>query len=109
MLEGATLYIVRCADGSFYIGLTRGELEFRIAQHNAGSLGGYTSTRRPIELVYSQWFERITDAIENERKIKGWSRAKKQALIDGDFDLLKVLAKRKTSRASTPPEADPSF
>ncbi|MDB5501867.1 MAG: hypothetical protein JWR89_1769 [Tardiphaga sp.] len=108
MLEGAYLYIVRCADGSFYVGTTRGELEFRVAQHNAGSFGGYTSIRRPVVLVYSQWFERITDAIENERKLKRWSRAKKQALISGDFALLKCLAKRKTLHPSRSPQAESS-
>jgi GIY-YIG catalytic domain len=63
--EGAFLYILRCSDGSYYIGTTRTALEIRIAQHNAGMLGGYTTTRRPVMLVYSQWFDRITDAIEN--------------------------------------------
>jgi putative endonuclease len=108
MLEGASLYIVKCADGSYYVGITRGELELRVAQHNAGSFGGYTSTRRPVVLVYSQWFERITDAIENERKIKRWSRAKKQALINGDFALLRSLAKRKTPHRAGLPQAEPS-
>jgi putative endonuclease len=108
MRDGAYLYIVRCADGSFYIGTTRTELEIRIAQHNAGTFGGYTSTRRPVELVYSQWFESIIDAIENERKLKGWSRAKKEALIRGDFALLRTLAKRKSSHPSKPQRAEPS-
>ncbi len=66
----------------------------RIAQHNTGDLGGYTATRRPVILVYSQWFERITDAITAERQVKGWSRAKKEALTRGDFDALRALAKR---------------
>ena len=83
--EGTFLYILRCADGSFYIGITRTELEIRIAQHNAGAFGGYTATRRPVILVFSQWFERITDAIENERRLKRWSRAKKEAFIRGRF------------------------
>ncbi len=100
MRDGAYLYIVRCADGSFYIGTTRTSLELRIAQHNAGTFGGYTSTRRPVQLVYSEWFESIIDAIENERKLKGWSRAKKEALIRGDFALLKILAKRKSTHRS---------
>jgi putative endonuclease len=93
--EGAFLYILRCADGSFYIGITRTTLELRIAQHNAGGLGGYTATRRPVILVFSQWFERITDAIENERKLKKWSRAKKEAFIRGDFVALRQLAARR--------------
>ena len=101
--EGAFLYILRCADGSYYIGITRTTLEVRIAQHNAGALGGYTETRRPVTLVYSQWFERITDAIENERKLKKWTRAKKEAFIRGDFVALRQLAARRSSK-STPSE-----
>jgi putative endonuclease len=102
MTEGAFLYLLRCADGSYYVGTTRTSLEMRIAQHNAGSFGGYTLTRRPVTLVYSQWFDRVTDAIENERKLKGWSRAKKEALVRGDFDELKRLsARRKKEPALT--------
>jgi putative endonuclease len=101
MQNGAYLYMVRCADRSYYIGITRTSLEIRITQHNAGTFPGYTSTRRPVELVYSQWFERITDAIENERKLKRWTRAKKEALIRGDFVLLKSLARRKSALFST--------
>jgi putative endonuclease len=84
--EGAFPYILLCSDGSYYIGTTRIALEIRIAQHNAGTLGGYTATRRPMTLVYSQWFDRIADAIENERKLKKWSRAKKEAFIRGDLE-----------------------
>ena len=102
MTEGAFLYILRCADGSFYIGTTRTALEMRIAQHNAGTFGGYTSTRRPVKLVFSQWFDRVTDAIENERKLKRWSRAKKEAFIRGDFAALKELSARKSQHASKP-------
>jgi putative endonuclease len=80
----------------FYVGTTRSALEVRIAQHNAGTFPGYTECRRPVELVYSEWFDRITDAIEAERRLKGWSRAKKQAFIRGDFSSLQQLAKRKT-------------
>jgi len=94
--EGAFLYILRCADGSFYIGTTRTSLEVRVAQHNAGLFGGYTATRRPVTLVFSQWFDRITDAIENERKLKKWSRAKKEAFIRGDFAALRQLSARKS-------------
>jgi putative endonuclease len=101
MNDGAYLYIVRCADGSYYIGTTRSALDVRIAQHNAGTFGGYTDSRRPVELVFSQWFERIPDAIENERKLKRWSRAKKEALIRGDMTSLRELAQRRTPFAST--------
>jgi putative endonuclease len=100
MVEGAFLYILRCADGSFYIGTTRTTLEIRIAQHNAGTLGGYTASRRPVTLVFSQWFDRITDAIENERKLKKWSRAKKEAFVRGDFTALRQLSARRSRHPS---------
>jgi len=102
--EGAFLYILRCSDGSYYIGVTRTALELRVAQHNAGTFGGYTATRRPVTLVFSQWFDRITDAIENERKLKKWSRAKKEAFVRGDFAALQQLAAR---RSPHPPKATP--
>src|SRR5437868_10877119 len=100
MAEGAFLYILRCSDGSFYIGTTRTALEVRIAHHNAGTFGGYTATRRPVTLVFSQWFDRITDAVENERKLKKWSRAKKEAFIRGDYVALKLLSARRSRHPS---------
>ena len=98
------VYILRCADGSYYLGSTRTSLEERIDQHNAGHFGGYTAKRRPVFLVWSQDFDRITDAIAAERQLKGWSRAKKEALIAGNYDLLHELA-RYRRRVSRP---DPS-
>ena len=92
----AYVYMVRCADGHYYVGSTRGGLERRIAEHNEGTFGGYTRSRRPVELVYHEGFEAIVDAIAAERRLKGWSRAKKDALIRGDFEALKRLAKRRT-------------
>jgi putative endonuclease len=92
----AHVYILRCADDSYYsyyVGSTRTSLEERIGQRNAGHFGGYTAKRRPVMLVWSQDFDRITDAIAAERQLKGWTRAKKAALIAGDFDLLHELAK----------------
>ena len=103
MIEGGWLYILRCSDGSYYVGTTRGSLESRVAQHNAGTFQGYTASRRPVELIFSQWFDRITDAIENERKVKKWSRAKKEAFIRGDFESLQQLAKRKSPHPSRRP------
>jgi putative endonuclease len=73
---GAWLYILRCADGSYYTGTTRTDMEIRFAQHQTGHFDGYTATRRPVVLVYSEYFDRIVDAIAAERQIKGWSRAK---------------------------------
>ena len=95
MIAGAHLYVVRCADGSYYTGTARAGLDQRVAQHNAGTYDGYTAKRRPVTLVFSQWFDRIVDAIAAERQVKGWSRAKKEALIRGDFDQLRLLAKRR--------------
>jgi putative endonuclease len=69
----------------------------RIAEHQAGRFGGFTSTRRPVVLKYSDYFDRIVDAIAAEQQIKRWSHAKKEALIAGDFGRLSELAKRRTS------------
>lgn len=90
------IYILRCADGSYYVGSTRSTLELRVAEHNAGTFGGYTKRRRPVELVFHQEFDRITDAIAAERQLKGWTRAKKEALIRGDLETLHRLAKGKS-------------
>jgi len=88
------LYIVRCSDGSYRSGTTRGSLDLRIAQHNPGEFDGFTSVRRPVELVFHQEFSDVRDAIAAERQVKGWRRVKKEVLISGDFDLLPNLAKR---------------
>jgi putative endonuclease len=98
-MQGAYLYIVKCSDGSYYSGTARAGLERRVAEHNSGHYGGYTETRRPVVLVFSQWFEDVTDAIAAERQVKGWSRAKKEALIRGDFEMLRVLARRRKRAA----------
>jgi putative endonuclease len=108
MTDGAYLYIVTCRDGSFYVGTTRSSLEIRIAQHNAGTFPGYTASRRAVELVFWEWFERITDAIESERKLKGWSRAKKQAFIRGDMASLQQLSKRRLPHTPKQPSTDTS-
>jgi putative endonuclease len=91
------MYILLCFDGSYYTGTARLGLEMRVAQHNAGAYDGYTRTRRPVTLVFSEWFDNITDAIAAERQVKGWSRAKKQALIRGDFGRLRELSQRRRS------------
>jgi putative endonuclease len=92
------IYMVRCRDGRFYVGSTRDNLERRIAEHNAGHFGGFTKSRRPVKLVYSQDFDRITDAIAAERRLKGWSRAKKEALIAGDIARLIELSNRRQQK-----------
>src|SRR5260370_29878865 len=87
----AFLYILRCADGSYYVGTTRDNLETRIGEHQAGAFDGYTARRRPVTLVFHQHFDRIEDAVFAERQVKGWRREKKEALIRGDFAALPLL------------------
>jgi putative endonuclease len=96
-MNGAWVYIVKCADGSYYTGLTRSELpETREQEHNDGVYAdAYTATRRPVKLVYAEYMELVIDAIDAERKIKKWSRAKKEALIAGDLARVQFLAKRR--------------
>ncbi|MBV9548199.1 MAG: GIY-YIG nuclease family protein [Alphaproteobacteria bacterium] len=87
------VYMLRCADGSYYVGLTRDGLDKRLSEHHDGSFQGYTQGRRPVELVWSQGFQWLTDAIACERRLKGWRREKKEALIRGDYDALPQLAR----------------
>jgi predicted GIY-YIG superfamily endonuclease len=73
---------LRCADGSYYVSHTD-ELERRVTQHENGELDGYTATRRPLQLVFTQEFATRAEALATELQIKGWSRSKKEALISG--------------------------
>jgi putative endonuclease len=83
---GVYIYMLRCADGSYYVGSATGEdLGPRIDQHQTGLNKGYTFSRRPVVPVWSEHFERITDGIAVERQVKGWSRAKKEALLNSDW------------------------
>lgn len=93
-----TVYILRCADGSYYTGLTKQEIEARLWEHNAGIYDGYTKKRRPVELVFTETYDRIIDAIARERQIKGWSRAKKEALIRYDYEALPELARNRQQK-----------
>ena len=86
------VYIVKCSDESYYTGVTS-NLEQRINEHNYGIFKGYTSKRLPFTLVFSNRFNDIREAIRAEKQIKGWSRAKKEALIEGDFEKLVKLSK----------------
>ncbi len=92
-------YLLHCSDGSYYAGSTD-ELEKRFAEHQHGEGCAWTKSRLPVELAWCQEFSTRDEAREAEYQIKGWSRAKKKALIAGDFDFLRVLAGRsKLSRA----------
>lgn len=91
------VYMLACADGSFYTGHTD-NLERRFGQHVAGHMPGcYTQKRRPLILVYSQEFDSRAEALSAERQIKGWSRAKKMALVNSDWAEISRLAKSKDS------------
>jgi predicted GIY-YIG superfamily endonuclease len=74
------MYILRCSDGSYYVGSTK-NLERRLAQHQAGEGANYTKKRLPVELVYYEEFQRIDEAFYREKQVQGWSRKKKEALI----------------------------
>lgn len=97
MIKDYFVYILKCSDGSFYTGLTS-NLEKRLNEHNSGFIKGYTSQRLPVSLVYSNRFTDINDAIKVEKQIKGWSKAKKEALIRGDFEALVILSKSKKNK-----------
>jgi predicted GIY-YIG superfamily endonuclease len=88
------VYMLRCADGSFYVGHTDG-LERRLGQHAEGTFRGYTHSRRPVTLVYSAELPTREEALEAEWRIKGWSRAKKSALINGDWATISALGRKK--------------
>jgi putative endonuclease len=91
-------YMLKCFDGTFYTGMTN-SLERRVEEHIKGTDPTcYTYLRRPIQLVYKQAFQFAIDAIALEKKLKGWSAAKKQALIDGDIERLKYLSRSKKRR-----------
>lgn len=82
------VYILRCADGSLYTGHTD-ELERRVAEHLQGTGSRYTSGRLPVRLVFSERFPTRDEALASERLIKGWTRAKKEALIRGNWNAVR--------------------
>ncbi len=98
-MKGGWVYILECSDGSYYTGTTS-RLDQRIGQHEYGVYNGYTASRRPVKLRWSQWCPDIRDAIALERQIKGWTRKKKEALMREDFNLLHILAECKNSSHS---------
>lgn len=94
-------YLLLCSDNSHYAGHTD-DLEKRLGQHQAGSFAGYTAIRRPVTLVWSERFQTRDDAFRFEQRLKNWSRAKKEALIAGDWAALKTAAKPPKERAPPP-------
>ena len=106
-------YILRCSDGRYYTGHTD-DLERRIAQHQQGEFCSFTSRRRPVHLVWSENFSSRLEALEAERVVGGWSKAKKEALIAGDWLKVRFFAKPPRERFSTSLETNgaggkPSF
>ena len=93
-MQQSFVYILKCADDTFYTGVTS-NLTQRLFQHEIGFYPDcYTAKRRPVELVFYAEFTDINLAIVKEKQIKKWSKAKKTALINGDFDALPNLAKK---------------
>jgi putative endonuclease len=91
MLIMAYMYILECCDESFYTGSTN-NLPRRILQHQNGMGANHTAKRLPVKLVYAEEFEHVADAFYREKQVQGWSRAKKMALIQGEWDKLRILA-----------------
>ena len=94
------VYILRCADDSYYTGHTD-NIEARIGLHQSGECDGYTASRVPVELVWSQECTTRVEALSAERQIKGWNRKKKEALMRGDWAEVSRLAQSKSSDKST--------
>jgi len=86
------VYILRCADGTFYVGSTR-SVEARVYQHSCGQGAEYTKRRLPVELVYVEEFDRIDDAFGREKQLQGWSHAKRAALVEGKWATLRALSR----------------
>ena len=86
------MYILECADGSYYTGSTK-NLEQRLLQHNSGEGANHTKNRLPVKLVYYEVFQRIEEAFYREKQVQKWSRKKKEALINSQNDKLHELAK----------------
>jgi putative endonuclease len=100
----AWMYILQCSDGTYYVGSTR-DLENRLSEHQAGRGAKYTSRRLPIKLVYSEEYERVIDAFTREKQVQNWSRAKREALINGKLELLPSLARKVFAKKSCRNEA----
>ena len=85
------MYILECSDGSYYTGSTT-NLELRLQQHQNGEGANHTKKRLPVTLVYYEEYARIDEAFYREKQVQGWSRKKKEALINGNPELLPQLA-----------------
>jgi putative endonuclease len=95
----AWMYILECADGSYYVGSTK-NLERRISEHQQGLGAKHTSGRLPVKLVYGEEYDHVADAYAREKQVQGWRRAKREALINGPPGLLHALAKKIFDRSN---------
>ena len=91
------LYILKCSDGSYYVGHTD-DIDKRISEHYTGEIDCYTKKKRPFQVVLVDYFASRYEALSAERKIKKWSRVKKEAYIKKDWELLSLLGKRKKKK-----------
>lgn len=92
-------YILRCSDGTFYVGSTRVDVQLRLYQHNSGTGARYTARRRPVQLLWCAEFAKVTDAFALEKQVQNWSRAKRLALIEGRLSDLPALSRSRTRRS----------
>jgi len=97
------VYVLRCRDGSLYTGYTN-DLDTRLTAHNAGRGAKYTASRRPVKLVYAESAKSKSLAMQRELQIKGWTKAKKEALLSGKHEKLKVIFPRKSGHGVKPQE-----
>jgi len=97
-MKKSYVYILKCSDSTYYTGVTS-NLDYRLNQHQSGFYkSSYTHNRRPVALVYYAEFTDINIAIEKEKQLKKWSKAKKEALINGEINSLINLAKKKFNK-----------
>jgi putative endonuclease len=100
------IYILLCSNGQYYTGSTN-NIKIRLVQHQNGEGSNYTKKHLPVELVYVEEFDNIKDAFYREKQIQGWSRKKKEALINGEYSKLLELSKKvpSTGSGTTPRQA----
>lgn len=91
------MYILLCSDGSYYTGSAT-DIDKRLREHQAGLAANHTSKKLPVKLVYFEEFQRIDEAFYREKQVQGWSRKKKEALINGEYDKLPELSKSNTKK-----------
>jgi putative endonuclease len=96
MMNRYYVYILKCSDGSYYTGVTN-DIQRRLYEHQEGLIEDcFTHDKRPVELLFTEEYHDVNESIGREKQIKGWSRKKKEALINGDFQKLIELSKGRT-------------